>query len=46
MGYLNEPATRAEVDADEARLFDRSTITFIRSTSAPERDPGPGLDPV
>ena len=30
MAYLNEPATRAEVDADEERLFDRSTITFMR----------------
>lgn len=30
MGYLNDPATRAEVDADEERLFDRSTITFMK----------------
>lgn len=30
MGYLNEPATRAAVDADEERLFDRSSITFMK----------------
>ena len=41
MEYLNEPATRAEVDADEERLFDRSTITFMkvdeRSSAIPAR---------
>jgi hypothetical protein len=30
MGYVNEPANRAELTADEERLFDRSTITFIK----------------
>ncbi|HYH51671.1 MAG TPA: EthD domain-containing protein [Acidimicrobiia bacterium] len=41
MEHLNEPATRAEVDADEERLFDRSTITFMkvdeRSSDIPAR---------
>jgi uncharacterized protein (TIGR02118 family) len=30
MGYVNEPTNRAELTADEERLFDRSTITFIK----------------
>lgn len=38
---ISEPATRAELDADEERCFDRSTITFMkveeRSSEIPAR---------
>jgi uncharacterized protein (TIGR02118 family) len=41
MAAISEPATRAELDADEERCFDRSTITFMkvdeRSSEIPAR---------
>ena len=30
MAAINEPAIRAELDADEERCFDRLTITFMK----------------